>query len=135
MVRLTNYHQELSDSLSIPLQRFLRFRKEQRVVERLCQVAIECAMDLATLILEVVGHPPPPSGHAAFHQLESLKILPSHLSKKFQTYVGFRNRIVHDYDTLKPDITYRSAHALLNDLLLLIRYIQKWLEKGSLQQR
>jgi uncharacterized protein YutE (UPF0331/DUF86 family) len=47
--------------------------------------------------------------------MEKKKILPSDLSKSFRsTLVGFRHRLVHDYEQVDNNIVYRTAGILLD---------------------
>ena len=49
------------------------------------------------------------------------------LERFHQTYVGLRNRIVHDYDVLNNHIVFYTARRLLDDARSYITALQSYL--------
>jgi uncharacterized protein YutE (UPF0331/DUF86 family) len=52
-----------------------------------------------------------------------------------QTYVGLRNRIVHDYDVLDSRVVYLTARRLLEDARKYVRSVYRYLSEIKDQKR
>lgn len=111
---LSRYLGELEERLPREEKAYLADRNTQLAIERLCQLAIESAIDLNSLVICGLGDPPPQSAREGFETMERKKILPPELSKSFRsTLVGFRHRLVHDYEQVDNSIVHHTADILL----------------------
>jgi uncharacterized protein YutE (UPF0331/DUF86 family) len=52
-----------------------------------------------------------------------------------QTYVGLRNRIVHDYDVLDSRVVYLTARRLLEDARKYVGSVYRYLSEIKDQKR
>lgn len=112
---LLEYLDGLQKLVAIPLAEYLARRDVQLQIERLSQLSVECAIDMATALLEASGQAPT-SAREAFEKLPSLLPASATLCRRFaKTHVGFRNRLVHDYEVLDQKIVYATAHKLVPD--------------------
>ncbi|HJW83262.1 MAG TPA: DUF86 domain-containing protein [Anaerolineae bacterium] len=88
----------------------------RRATERLVQIIIEAVADTSELIVQAAGRPAPGSMREALHAIRDLAVIGDALFERFnRTYIGLRNRIVHDYDTLDNRILFNSAKRLRKD--------------------
>lgn len=116
LTALVGYLDELDEAVSTSIEAYRSNRVLRRAVERLCQVVVECTVDVNGLLIEAEGGPPPRSARESFEEAHRLGIIDDDIRRPFcQTYVGLRNRIVHDYDRLDDEIVIRSARRLVED--------------------
>lgn len=121
LVAMQSYVEELRSYLDADLAAFEQERWRQRAVERVCQVIIECAIDANALLISSSGGAPPASAREGFRSAHELGVIDDEVLRRFEvTYVGFRNRVVHDYERLDNAIVFRTAQRLSQDAL---RYI------------
>lgn len=106
----------LLDEHVIRLQSFLRgttleqFRQDdmkQAAVERVLQVAVEIVIDIAERIIALKGAGPASTSVEAIERLVALGVLPT--PEPFTEMVRFRNRIVHGYTDINPEMVYLIA--------------------------
>ena len=108
--------------MDVDLGAFEQQKWRQRAVERVCQVIIECAIDANALLVSGSGEAPPASAREGFQAVREMGAINDEVLRRFErTYVGFRNRVVHDYEQLDNAIVFRTAQRLLQDAL---RYVQ-----------
>jgi uncharacterized protein YutE (UPF0331/DUF86 family) len=67
------------------------------------QLVIECAADAGDLWLQAAGQPPGQSAGGVFQNLHQAGCMDDDMRDRFRRYVRARNRIVHDYDLVRPD--------------------------------
>jgi len=116
LTALLGYVDELEECTQVSLDEYRANRILRRAVERLCQVIVECAVDVNSILVDDAGRPPPRSARESFEEAHTLGVLDEDVRRRFcQTYVGLRNRIVHDYDTLDDRILLASAQRLVGD--------------------
>ncbi|MBI5485945.1 MAG: DUF86 domain-containing protein [Deltaproteobacteria bacterium] len=102
---------------------------ERRAMERLVQVVVEAAIDVNGLLLAARSLPPPGSARESFVSVRDAGLLPKNVAERFiLSYVGLRNRIVHDYDTLDPSLVARAASRLLSDARAYARAVASHLD-------
>lgn len=79
----------------------------QSATERVLQVSIEVMIDIAERLIALKGAGPVATASEAIERLVMLKILKSAIP--YSDMVRFRNRIVHEYETIDPAILYSIA--------------------------
>ena len=85
-----------------------------RGVERTCQMAIECAIDANSMLVSLKGHPPPDSARESFEVVHKFGGIDSETLRRFhETFVGFRNRLVHVYERVNHRIVFHTARMLI----------------------
>ena len=83
------------------------------VAERALQVAVEICIDVAERIIAMKGAGPVESASAAIARLVDLGVVDS--DQPYRDMVRFRNLIVHEYETIDPDMLYMLATERLED--------------------
>jgi uncharacterized protein YutE (UPF0331/DUF86 family) len=78
--------------------------------------AIQACSDIAAHILSDAGWEVPGSQAAIFETLTKKKVIGPQLSKKMIQMVGFRNRIVHEYEKIDLKIVHRVWQKNSKDL-------------------
>lgn len=113
---MTEYLDRLARKIRAPASTYLKDRDLQLQVERLCQLAVECAIDLAAAAVAGSGAAPPPGAHDTFLRLAQLRPAALSVCKRFALrYTGFRNRLVHEYERLDQTIIHATARSLIRD--------------------
>jgi len=88
----------------------------RRAIERLVQLIVETLMDANGALAADGGFAPPASGRESFDVVERLRAVSPELAQRFRaSYVGLRNRIVHEYETLDEVMVLRAARRLVGD--------------------
>ncbi|MCA8953132.1 MAG: DUF86 domain-containing protein [Planctomycetes bacterium] len=93
----------------------------------LLQTSIQALIDLASRACADLGLETPRTSFEVLERLEQDGRLPAGAAQRFAPIVGFRNRVVHLYDRIDPQIVFRVVTERrvdlidLLDLLLTIR--------------
>jgi len=87
----------------------------KRGVERTCQIAIECTIDANSMLISIIGKAPPESARESFEVAHQLGIIDSDTLRRFhESFVGFRNRLVHVYEQVNHRIVFHTARLLID---------------------
>jgi len=82
--------------------------------ERKCQLVVECGTDANGVLLSMLGEPNPQSARDSYDRVHELGAISEETHRRFHdTFVGFRNRLVHDYEEIDDEAVYRTARLLL----------------------
>lgn len=87
------------------------------------QRAVQAAIDLATHVVATEGYGLPDSVAASFTLLEGEGVIASGLAESLRKMVGFRNIVVHHYQTIDPRIVEAIVEKHLGDLRELCRIV------------
>ncbi len=128
LANMTAYVDELAPYLAIAYQEYRERPGQRRIVERLAQVIVECAIDVNGLLLSDAGQSPAQSARQSFEAVQKLGAIDERLSSSFQRHVGMRNRIVHDYDRLDNRLLFYAARRLLDDARAYIVQVHRYIE-------
>lgn len=110
---------------------YLKSDMTRSAVERQCQLVVECATDINCLLLAWEDRPPPRFAAEGHTEARDLGAIDEYLEGRFRhTYIGLRNRLVHDYERLDDDIVYRTARRLLEDGDTYVRSILAYLDRA-----
>jgi len=130
LVNMEGYMEELGPYLEGHLEEYLERPGQRRIVERLAQVIIESAIGTSNLLILASGGVPASTARECFVTAHALGIIDSHLLTRFrQTYVGLRNRIVHDYDALDNTVVYLAAKRLIGDTQEYVGSVYRYLSE------
>ena len=83
------------------------------MAERALQVAVEIMIDIAERIIAIQGAGPVATATEAMSKLVALDVLED--GSSYIDMVRFRNLIVHEYETINPEILYELATARLGE--------------------
>ncbi len=104
----------------------------RRAIERLVQLVVEVAIDVNHLLAVGAGQAPPASGRESFETVERSGAVPPDLVRRFKaSYVGLRNRIVHEYETLDDVLVLRAARRLVSDGLAYAAAVRAHLSRSG----
>ncbi len=98
------------------------FRTLDSALHRL-QTSIQTLIDLASIATAEHALGPPKTSFDALEKLEAAGHLPPGSTQRFAPIFGFRNRIVHLYDRVDPEIVYRVLREQRGDLDELARLL------------
>lgn len=90
------------------------------------QRACEAAIDLAMHIISVKKLGIPQNSRDAFEVLSSNSIIDENLSKNLKAMVGFRNIVVHDYQSINLNVVETIINNHLDDFYSYIYCINKF---------
>jgi uncharacterized protein YutE (UPF0331/DUF86 family) len=95
---------------------FEQFMAEHYKIERLIELLVMCASDIAFHVLSLKGELPPDSYRAAFLRLGEMGILEAQLSMNLALGAGLRNILAHEYEEIDYRLLHESICRILNDL-------------------
>jgi uncharacterized protein YutE (UPF0331/DUF86 family) len=98
--------------------------REQRFVEHTLQIAIQAALDAASHIVSDLRLGEPRSNRELFARLAQDGWIPDDLARTLAAMVGFRNVLVHGYDTVDLAIVRDVLDNRLGDLLTFVRLVR-----------
>jgi len=91
------------------------FRNLDSALHRL-QTSVQALIDIACYVVALRGLGVPRSSLDALEKLEGAGLLPAGSAQRFAPIIGFRNRIVHLYDRVDPEVVYRILTQNRGDL-------------------
>ena len=94
----------------------------QDIVLHNLQLAIQACIDMGAHIITDQGWGTPGSFSEVFYKLEDRGVIDRPLSELLVQMVGFRNRVIHDYEDVDLNIVYEIWRDRLGDIE---KYIQK----------
>ena len=115
LAELETYVRELHD-LARPDELRTNLR-ERRFVEHSLQLAIQAALDVASHIVSDEKLGEPRTNRELFELLERKGWIGADLAAHLRNMVGFRNVLVHGYDTVDLDVVEDVVRNRLGDLL------------------
>ncbi len=91
--------------------------REERFIAHTLQIAIQAAVDVASHVVSDERLGEPRTNRELFDILARHNWLPETLGKKLSNMTGFRNILVHGYETVNLDIVRDVVDNHLDDLL------------------
>ena len=123
---------EIDPYLKASYAEYARQSAHRRATERLVQIIVEIASDTGEMLLQVAGRPAPGSMREALTGICDLGVIDAALLDRFnRTYVGLRNRIVHDYESLDNRILFNSARRLRKDAQAFLQAVTRYLASSG----
>ena len=101
--------------------------REERFVEHTLQIAIQAVLDVASHIVSDERLGEPRTNRELVDLLERRQILPSDLAERIRKMVGFRNILVHGYETVDLAIVRDIVERRLDDLLEFSAFVRQLL--------
>lgn len=98
--------------------------REERFVAHTLQLAIQAALDAASHIISDLRLGEPETNRQLFELLRGALALPETLSDNLQKMAGFRNLLVHGYQTVDRRILRHVVEHNLADLLAFVQAIR-----------
>ncbi len=98
--------------------------REERFIEHSLQLAIQAALDVASHIVSSERLGEPQTNRELFVMLERGAWLPAALAAQLSRMAGFRNILVHGYETVDLEIVRNVVVHHLDDLLEFVRLVR-----------
>jgi uncharacterized protein YutE (UPF0331/DUF86 family) len=111
---------------TLALEQFTSDHILQGSAERDFQVAIQAALDIASIILAEHSGEAPSAYADLFPGLSKLGVIPEELSERLVNMARFRNVLVHIYLEVDPKLVYQYIQNNLNDFDLYTQYIARY---------
>ena len=102
--------------------------REKRFVEHTLQIAIQCALDVASHIASDRRLGEPETNRALFQLLARADVISVDLSQRLAEMAGFRNVLVHGYDDVQIPIVEDVVRNHLGDLDEFVASVMRILE-------
>ncbi len=102
------YLGELEPVLKLTQKEFVGSYRDMRIAERDFQLIVDAAVDINTHILLSLGLPPPEKNFDSFVALGRTGVLSEQEAKALAPSTGLRNKLVHEYEDINPELLYRS---------------------------
>lgn len=99
--------------------------RERRFVEHTLQIAIQAALDVASHVVSDDRLGEPDTNRALFDLLASHGRLPSALASTMRDMAGFRNVVVHGYQSVDLGILEDVLRNRLDDLLSFVEAMRR----------
>ena len=112
---LSQYLTDLKVETEISFDNFKKDIKTRRFVERTLQMCIEVCLDAGSHIIADNGWKEAATNVDVFSRLEEHGVVSSNLLKKLLQMASFRNRLVHDYAEIEPEIVFGILQNHLSD--------------------
>jgi len=97
----------------------------KKITERSVYLCAEMVLDIADLVITLMGLPKPSTYSDCIYKLGDYKIIPISFSRKFVYIAGLRNFLAHDYliDTVNELIKFLKVGIV--DMKKFINFIEK----------
>ena len=102
----------------------------QSAAERDFQVAIQAALDIASIILASIGVDIPDTYAEIFAGLAEVGVIPADFAQRLVGMAKFRNVLVHMYLDVDLELMYRYIQNNLGDFESFARYVSEYLESN-----
>lgn len=105
--------------------------REQRFVEHTLQLAIQASLDVASHIVADERLGEPSTNRELFDLLMRRRYVSETLAATLRNMAGFRNILVHGYDTVDLAVVRDVIERRLDDLLMFVAAIREVLRTGD----
>ena len=105
--------------------------REERFVAHTLQLAVQAALDVASHIVSDERLGEPATNRDLFRLLQRAGWLPAGLASRCEAMAGFRNILVHGYQTVDLRILREVVEHRLDDLLELVSVIRERIPPGD----
>lgn len=113
LTRLGSYLQELEPlGRQYSLADYCASGLVKHSAERLIELIVEAAVDINGLLVTLQGLPPPKDYYASFLEVGRLGVYPWPFGKQLAKTAGLRNRLAHEYETIKDPLVYRVVKTM-----------------------
>jgi len=114
--RVETYLKQIIQKKDPGIEKFERDKDLQSIILFNLIQSIQTCIDIGTHVVSDSGWEMPGSQAEIFETLAENKVIPKQLSKKMIKMVGFRNRIIHEYEKIDLRIVYEIWRKNLGDV-------------------
>jgi len=127
--KLQEYVKILKELRKHSKNEFLKDYHVYGLTERYLQLAIECLLDIGSMMIVQYDMRKPSTKQEIIEILEEEKVLPSDFTHHLAGIAGFRNILVHDYVKIDRARIYEYLQKNLPQFDVFLRYIKKYIQK------
>jgi uncharacterized protein YutE (UPF0331/DUF86 family) len=127
--RLTRLHeclQKLEPLRDRTLDEFLSDSYLRDIVERNCEVAAQCCIDISNRIISLENAPRPSDSYESLLRMGEIGVLPMDFARHLAPLAGFRNILVHEYLEIDWNEVFNNLRQL-DDLARFAEAIRQWM--------
>jgi uncharacterized protein YutE (UPF0331/DUF86 family) len=106
----------LSQLATEPAEAVLGNQERVAAMERMLEVSIQAATDVASHLIAIHAWPTPESAGQAFAELARQGVIDNTLALRLRQAVGLRNVLAHDYLDIDPQRLFAGLAADMSDL-------------------
>jgi len=114
--KIETYLKQIRQKKDAGIERFLRDRDLQSIILFNLIQSIQACIDIGIHIISDSGWEIPTSQSGIFETLTQKRIISKQLSKKMIKMVGFRNRIIHEYEKVDMRIVHEVWRKRTGDI-------------------
>lgn len=126
---INRYLGELEPMLRLSKSQFIKSTRDMRIAERDFQLIVDAAVDINTHIILALNLPPPEKNYDSFIALVKAGVLGEKEANALAPSAGLRNKLVHEYDEINPELLYRSLKTFSARYKKYGRLIFEYMEK------
>lgn len=127
--QLEEYVNDVKKLRSRPEREFVERSDTEVLAERHIEKACQAALDIANHIVAESGLGAPSMYRDLGYILAKERIITTDMAKKMEEIAKFRNRLVHEYARLDPNLIYQIVQTHIDDLVLFAKQIYTYIEK------
>lgn len=115
--QLETYVQDVRSMRHTPQTDYTASSTTEAAAERRLEKAIQCAIDIASYIVAKEALGTPTQYKDVFFFLGRAGMLPPDLTDRLESMAGFRNKLIHEYETIDPTWVYELVQTDVDDLV------------------
>jgi uncharacterized protein YutE (UPF0331/DUF86 family) len=128
---LTHYTRELEDVLAFEHDSIRKDYLKLHALERLVQLVVDEMVDINTHIIRRGAFSAPDDFQSSFKILAEGGVFPREFAERIAPTVGLRNRLVHRYEEIDPELLIRTAKAESGDFREYIAQVNAYLKNAQ----
>lgn len=113
---IDKYLTYLGQQEGVTKEEFMEDIKLQASVERWLQLSIECCINIGSILISMKKLHRGENFADIFVELNKANLIPDDLTKRLINMVKFRNRLVHAYWNVDPEVVYSILKNNLSDI-------------------
>lgn len=117
LAQLEAYTRDVGSMREDPQSDYTPKSVTEAAAERRLEKAIQCAIDIASYIVAKEALGTPTQYKDVFFFLGREGVLTPDLTDRLESMVGFRNNLIHQYETVDPSLVYKAVHTDVDDLV------------------
>lgn len=110
LAQLENYIQDVVALREKPKTEFKRRTETEDVAEHRLEKAIQCSLDIASMIVSQLALGTPTQYKDLFFYLGRAGILNPLLVERLEKMAGFRNLLIHEYSEIDTALVHKAVH-------------------------
>ncbi len=124
---IAQYAKRLDEVLSFSIDEVNADFYKLHTLERLVQLIVDEMIDVNTHIIRHSDIKTPNDFQSTFRALAEVQVFPFDFAERIAPTVGLRNRLVHRYEEIKPDLLIQSAKKEKDDFKEYVSYIRTFI--------